>query len=112
MIRKKIGILLVSFTLYSVFANKLIGGWYPVFISDTHSPALNNIIANIVHHKIKKIVINYTDENKALAISIRNNINQHTNYKPQLSYTKLVDNAQNKFNHKTVVLIIWNLNKQ
>lgn len=79
----------------------------PVFFDTYSSKKVNQIINSINKGNVSKISISY-DKNKSLALKIESQITQKTKFPMELKQNHYKDDKLVQYNHKQVVLTVWN----
>ena len=84
-----------------------LGGWYPIFFETYSDKKVNQIIDSINKGNINKIIVSY-DENISLATKLKNKITNKTKLPVELSHMHQKDDSLVHYNHKQVVVTVWN----
>ena len=85
-----------------------VGGWYPVFFTQYQSTAVSRIIHDINHHTVRKIEIQY-DQNQQLATHIQAEIQRLTSITIPMQHIILKDTPTMQFQHDKVTVLIWSV---
>jgi hypothetical protein len=88
----------------------LVGGWYPVFFNSYSNNKIKQLIEQINSGNVAKMIITY-DKNSSLAQQIQSEIATKTSFPVQMDFAPVFDGSV-KYNHKQVIVTVFNRIKQ
>lgn len=97
---------IIMFFSFKLYAETLVGGWYPIFFNQFNKTQLNTLINNYNHGRVKRVTLTY-DKNSILASQISEYIQANSTLKLNIEKNSSLDTPETKYEHDKVIITVY-----